>query len=314
MTTGPATAAHRVGISLAGGTPAWARDVADVPGAAVVPLGAATEGLVWTGSHDVAGLRAALDRAPGVRWVQLPSAGVDDFAAAGLLERRVTWTSAKGAYARPVAEHALALTLALLRHLPERARARSWGAQQGTSLYGAEVLVVGAGGIAQELLRLLSPFGVRATVVRRRPEPLAGAARTVTVDQLHAELATADVVVLAAALTDRSRALVGAAELARLRPGAVLVNVARGGLVDTAALGDALARGRLAGAALDVTDPEPLPDSHPLWDEPRALITPHTADTPAMVEPLLRDRVLGNVRRFVRGEELHGIVDPGAGY
>jgi phosphoglycerate dehydrogenase-like enzyme len=283
-------------------------------GAELVPLGRDTEGLVWLGFHDPAGLRDALAQAPGVRWVQLPSAGVDDFADAGLLDPAVAWTSAKGAYAQPVAEHALALTLALLRRLPERARATSWGAQAGTSLHGRTVVVVGAGGVALELVRLLEPFGTRTVVVRRRAVPVDGVHRTVTSEHLRDELRDADVVVVAAALTSGTRTLVGAAELAAMRPDAVLVNVARGPLVDTAALGAALADGRLAGAALDVTDPEPLPDGHPLWSEPRALVTPHTADTAEMVEPLLRARIVTNARRFAAGEPLEGVVDPGAGY
>ncbi|OLT54496.1 NAD(P)-dependent oxidoreductase [Cellulosimicrobium sp. CUA-896] len=301
-------------VSVAPAVPDWAAGEIAGCGAEVVPPGPATEGLVWLGFHDPAGLREALARAPRTRWVQLPSAGVDDYAEAGVLDPAITWTSAKGAYARPVAEHALALTLALLRRLHERARATSWGEQAGTSLHGLTVVVVGAGGVARELVRLLQPFGTRTVVVRRRAEPVEGADRTVTSASLHAELASADVVVVAAALTSSTRALVGAAELGAMRPEAVLVNVARGPVVDTEALGAALADGRLAGAALDVTDPEPLPDGHPLWDEPRALITPHTADTAEMVAPLLRARVATNVRRFVSGEPLEGVVDAAAGY
>jgi phosphoglycerate dehydrogenase-like enzyme len=303
-----------VRLSFAPAAPDGAADELHHRGAEVVPVGADTEGLVWLGFHDPAGLREALARAPRVRWVQLPSAGVDDFADAGVLDPAITWTSAKGAYARPVAEHALALVLALLRRLHERARATSWGQQAGTSLHGLTVVVVGAGGVARELVRLLQPFGVRTVVVRRRAEPVEGVDRTVTSANLHAELAAADVVVVAAALTSGTRALVGAPELAAMRPEAVLVNVARGPVVDSEALAAALAEGRLAGAALDVTDPEPLPDGHPLWSEPRVLITPHTADTAEMVAPLLRARIATNVRRFVAGEPLEGVVDAVAGY
>ncbi|GAB6937324.1 D-isomer specific 2-hydroxyacid dehydrogenase family protein [Isoptericola variabilis] len=245
----------------------------------------------------------------------MPSAGVDAYAEGGFFAADgVTWTSAKGAFSRPVAEHALALTLALLRHLPERARARSWGESAGTSLFGADVLVLGAGGIARTFLDLLAPFGTRNVVVRRRAEPVDGAERTVTTDHLEAELARADVVVVAAALTTQTRALLGDAELAAMRPGAVLVNIARGGLVDTDALVAALASGHLGGTAVDVTDPEPLPDGHPLWDLPTALITPHTADTAEMVAPLLRARVEENLGRFVAGQALEGVVDHAAGY
>jgi phosphoglycerate dehydrogenase-like enzyme len=303
-----------VAVSVARPGPDWLADSVAAVGGRLVPPGPDTEALLWFGG-DLADLRSALDAAPGTRWVQLPSAGVDSYADAGLLDSPgITWTSAKGAFSRPVAEHALALTLATLRHLPERARARSWGRPAGTSLFGADVLVLGAGGIARTYLDLLAPFGTRNVVVRRQAAPVPGTERTVTTDQLHAELARADVVVVAAALTTRTRALLGADELAAMRPGAVLVNIARGGLVDTDALVAALASGRLGGAALDVTDPEPLPDGHPLWDLPTVLVTPHTADTREMIEPLLRARVEENLRRFVAGETLDGVVDPVAGY
>jgi len=302
------------GITVLPEDASWAADAASAAGARLVPLGPLTEGLIWAGFHDVAGLRDALAAAPHVRWVQLPSAGVDDFMAAGLLSPGVVWTSAKGAFARPVAEHALALTLATLRHLPERARASTWGRPKGLSLFGARVLVVGAGGVATELLRLLEPFEAHTVAVRRRTTPLPCAGRTTTADHLLDELPQADVVVLAAALTAGTRALVGAAELAAMKPDAVLVNVGRGALVDTDALVDALARGSLAAAAVDVTEPEPLPDGHPLWSEPRALVTPHTADTIEMIVPLLADRITRNTRRFLAEEPLEGVVDPVAGY
>lgn len=302
------------GVSVARPGPAWLPDAVTSAGARLVPPGRDTDALLWFGGEQ-ADLRAALASAPGTRWVQLPSAGVDSYVDVGLLETPgVTWTSAKGAFSRPVAEHALALTLAALRHLPERARARSWGEPAGTSLFGAHVLVLGAGGIARTYLDLLAPFDTRNVVVRRRAEPVPGAERTVTTERLHDELARADVVVVAAALTTQTRALLGAAELSVMKPGAVLVNIARGGLVDTDALVASLASGRLGGAALDVTDPEPLPDGHPLWDLPTALVTPHTADTREMIEPLLRARVEENLRRFVAGEALDGVVDPAAGY
>ncbi|MDO8144885.1 MULTISPECIES: NAD(P)-dependent oxidoreductase [unclassified Isoptericola] len=303
----------RPAISAAPQAPDWVPDAVAAAGARLVPLGAETEGLLWFGPLGVDGLGPALSAAPEARWVQLPSAGVDAGLEAGLIDSTRTWTSAKGSFAEPVAEHALALTLAALRRLPERARTRSWGPEFGRTLYEAEVLVVGAGGIARSFLELLGPFRTRAVVVRRRPEPVDGA-RVVTSERLRDELGRADVVVLAAALTDRTRAMIGAAELAAMRPGAVLVNVARGALVDTDALVAALRSGRVGAAGLDVTDPEPLPPGHPLWELPNALVTPHTADTPEMVDPLLRRRVEENLHRFVRDEPMVGVVDPRTGY
>lgn len=309
MTGGPV-----VSVAPDGPTATWATDVLDAAGIPVEGVGAATEGLVWVGFHDPHGIARVLNQAPSTRWVQLPSAGVDDFHRAGVLDPSRVWTSAKGAYAAPVAEHALALTLALLRHLPERVRATTWGSQAGTTLRGARTVVVGAGGVARETVRLFAALGAETVVVRRQSGPVAGASRTVTHDRLRAELAEADVVVLAAALTDGTRAMIGAGELAALPERAIVVNVGRGALIDTDALVHALATGRLTGAGLDVTDPEPLPDSHPLWAQPRALITPHTADTWDMVRPLLGERIAENARRFREGEPLVGVIDARAGY
>jgi len=275
---------------------------------------ARADALVWLNPGDLDGLRAALSAASNARWVQLPFAGVEQVAAAGLFDPAREWTSAKGAYAQPVAEHALALALAGLRLLPRRITARSWGTQGGTSLYDQPVTILGGGGITARLLELLAPLRVTATVVRRHPDPLPGAARTVGQDGLHQALAGALVVFVALALTPDTRGIIGASELAAMRPDAWLVNVARGGHVDTAALVAALTAGGIAGAALDVTDPEPLPDGHPLWQLDNCIITPHTADTTEMIVPLLARRVEENVARFAAGEPLVGLVSPSLGY
>ncbi|RPE82268.1 phosphoglycerate dehydrogenase-like enzyme [Curtobacterium sp. PhB137] len=287
-------------------------------GGTVAPLDADTRGLVWLDPRDPSGLADALDAAPGIGWVQLPFAGVDAFA--HLIQEhgdRVLFTSAKGAYAEPVAEHALALTLGTLRVLQKRARAHSWATEpEGVSLYGRNVVVIGAGGIALEYIRLLAPFDVDVTVVRRSADPVAGASRTVTTDQLDEVLPDADVVMIAAAMTSGTAKLFGERQFAIMKPSARLVNIARGGLVDTDALVEALRTGAIAAAGLDVTDPEPLPDGHPLWSEPGAVITPHQADTPEMVAPLLAERVRLNTTAFLdgSGEGFVGVVDPVAGY
>ena len=287
-------------------------------GGMVAPLSEATRGIVWLSYGHVDELAATLDAHPGVEWVQLPYAGVDAFS--GILRDyadhdRLLWTSAKGAYSEPVAEHALALVLATLRALPQKSRASTWAEKKsGFSLYGLRVVLVGAGGIALEILRILEPFRVDVTVVRRSPDPLEGAARTVTASDLHAVLPDADVVILAAASTDDTKHLIGAPELALLKPTAVLVNIARGPLVDQDALVEALRAGELWGAGLDVTDPEPLPADHALWSEPACIITSHAADTPPMTGPLLANRITVNTRAFVEGGTFTGIVDPKAGY
>ncbi len=292
-------------------------------GAAVIEGGGVTvgpfdapDGVVWmdiTSSH-LDELREVLRGSPSVRWVQLPLAGVERVLDAGLFDHSRVWTSAKGVFAEPVAEHALALTLAGLRHFRARARATSWGEAAGTSLYDQPVTVVGGGGIAAALLKLLAPFRCEVTVVRRTPVPVPGARVTLGPEQLLESLAGASVVVLTLALTPQSRGIIGHEALAVMRGDAWLVNVARGGLVETEALVEALKGGTIGGAALDVTDPEPLPRGHPLWDLPNCLITPHTADTPEIVEKLLTRRIAENVRRFACGDELLGLVDVDLGY
>jgi phosphoglycerate dehydrogenase-like enzyme len=283
-------------------------------GGTVNELSDDTRGLIWRNFGDGRSLAAVLDSHPAIGWVQLPLAGVERFRQTMADHPHVLWTSAKGAFAQPVAEHALALALALLRQLPRRILATSWGESGGTSLYGLRVLIVGAGGIAHELISLLKPFGVTIDVVRRGPGDVPGADRTLTAEHFLDVLPEADVVVIAAAATAETLNLGGETELRIMKDTAVLVNIARGSLVDTDALAGALASRQIAGAGLDVTQPEPLPEGHPLWEEPLVIITPHTADTPEMVEPLLAERVRANVTAFMGDGRFEGIVDPVAGY
>src|SRR5450755_1361427 len=186
---------------------------------------ATADAVVWLDPADIDGLRSALATATSARWIQLPFAGVERVAAAGLLEPDRIWTSAKGAYAEPVAEHALALALAGLRSLRQRITARSWGKPAGESLYDEPVTILGGGGIAASLLKLLAPFRAPVTVVRRSTDPVRGAARTLPRDRLPEALADARVVFLALALTPATERIIGPAELAAMPPGGWLVNV-----------------------------------------------------------------------------------------
>lgn len=266
---------------------------------------------------DSAVIEATLAANPDVRWVQLPYAGVETFIPVARKYPAVTFTSAKGIYAPPVAEHALALTLALLRHLPERIRATSWGQSFGTTLNGTNVVIVGGGGIGQELVRLFSVWDTTITVVRRRAQPVAGAHRTVTTDQLDDVLPEADVVVVAAAATPQTDQMFTAKQFELLPQDAVFVNIARGSLVATDDLVEALANRSIRGAGLDVTDPEPLPDGHPLWAAKNCIITPHTADTPEMVIALLDERIIRNLKLLADGktpDTFEGLIDVETGY
>jgi len=292
----------------------WARAAVEAAGARVVDP-ADAEVLLFLAPDDTEGLTRALKDAPDAKWVQLPWAGIEAFVAAGVLDPSRIWTCGKGVYAEPVAEHALALALAGLRDLPQRVRATTWEAQGGVSLYDGKATILGGGGITECLLQLLKPMRTDVTVVRRdTASPLEGAARVVGPEHLHEALGDTDAVFLALALTPETRGVIDAAALRAMQSHAWLVNVARGAHVVTDDLVVALREGWIGGAGLDVTDPEPLPDGHPLWDLPNCLVTPHTANSLEMGLPLLAKRVTDNLRRYADGLPLVGLVDLDAGY
>ena len=283
-----------------------------VAGAQPCRLDSSVSGLVWNDYSRPQLLSDTLAANPQLEWVQLPYAGVDAFA--DIIARPIRFTSAKGAYAEPVAEHALALCLALGRAIPQRVRAREWGEKFAASLYDSTVLVIGAGGIAQEFLRLVQPFRAKTIVVRNGSQPLQLASETHELASLSELLPLADFVVVAAALTPQTVGLINAANLKLMKPSAYLVNIARGAHVVLPDLLVALRDSQIAGAALDVTDPEPLPAGHPAWDEPKLIITPHTADTPEQVEVLLAARVEANAKAFLGKGPWIGEVSKTLGY
>lgn len=289
----------------------WIDDAVTAGGGSLCDPADATA-VVWTHPADPDGLEALLAEHPAIDWVQLPWAGVEPYR--HLVDGDRRWSCAKEVYGPPVAEHAFALLLAGFRQLHRYARATSWTKGEGRNLTGARITILGGGGIARSFIELVAPFEPVITVVRQRPEPLDGVDRVVGTDGLHDALRGADALVLALPLVDATRGIIGAEELALLAPGAWVVNVARGEHVDTDALLAALESGHLGGAGLDVTDPEPLPDGHPLWAHPDVIITPHTANTAAMAEPLLHARIRANVAAYRDGRPLEGPIDPDLGY
>ena len=254
-----------------------------------------------------------LDRAPRLRFIQSIGAGTDQFPTTALAERGIRLASARGVNARAVAEHAMALILALSRRLPEardNQKRRHWRqmigdpARREDEIGGKTLLVVGLGQIGDRLARLAKAFDMRVLGLRRDPARGPGAADAVhPLAHFAALLPEADIVVLACPLTTETENLVDAAAFRRMKPSAHLVNVARGRIVDEAALVAALTAGRIAGAGIDVTADEPLAPGSPLWGMEAVLITPHTAGETRRYEDNVLEILLDNLSRLRRGEE-----------
>jgi phosphoglycerate dehydrogenase-like enzyme len=296
---------------LPASSPSWVTDAVIRGGAQVVDVATASA-LVWTAARDANGLREVLNENPHIEWVQVPFAGIENFVS--IIDDSRIWTCGKGVYAEPVAEHAVALALAGMRNIAAYARAAEWTGPAGRNLLGAAVTIVGGGGITESLIRLLTAFRCNITVVRRTVEHIEGADTVVGPDNLIDALVGADVVFLALSLTPETVGLIGRPELEIMEPHAWIVNVARGAHIVTADLVWALENGVIGGAALDVTDPEPLPADHPLWALPNCIITPHVGNTPEMAIPLLSERISLNVERYLNDDTLIGLVDPRYGY
>jgi phosphoglycerate dehydrogenase-like enzyme len=248
----------------------------------------------------------AFDRLTALRVVQLLTAGVDTWV--GRVPGSVTLCDARGVHTSATAEWAATAILAYVRDFPHFARSQArgeWAYRRTDELAGKRVLIVGAGSIGDGIADRLRPFDVSLTLVARRAR-----AGVHGVDELPELLPRADIVVLTVPLTDSTIGLVDGDFLAAMRDGALLVNAARGRVVDTAALTLELVKGRL-GAALDVTDPEPLPAGDPLWQLPNVLLTPHVAASVGGVLVRAYALVGDQVRRYVAGEPLLNVVTEG---
>lgn len=260
-----------------------------------------------------------------LEWVHVTAAGVGSVLFPEMVESPVVLTNSRGMHATSMAEHTLAVILAFARklHLARDAQLeRRWtqeslwrDAPEIRDLAGSTLGLVGLGAVGSAIAVRARALGLRVLAVRRHPaaDP-APADEQWGPDGLSRLLAAADWVVLATALTAETRRLIGANELERMRPGAVLVNLGRGSLVDETALVAALARGRIAGAALDVFEEEPLPAESPLWSMPHVIVTPHVSG----VGPRYWERALelfaDNLERFLGGRPLMNVVDKRAGY
>lgn len=264
------------------------------------------------------GLADAVRANPGLRWVQATAAGAGEQVGAAQLTdeelARVIVTSGAGIHATPLAEFALFGMLAFAKDLPRMLadqRARRWGHYPVAELSGRTLLIVGLGQIGAQVARLAAAFGMRVVGLNRT-----GSGDHPHVDELDRidalgdRLPEADAIVISLPLTPQTTGLLDATAIARIKPGATLVNVGRGGVLDEPALIDALRSGRLAGAALDVFAIEPLAADSPLWELPNVLVSPHTAGLSVYENERLVSLFVENLRRYLRGEDLLNRVDP----
>ena len=258
--------------------------------------------------------------APNLRFVQAIGSGVGQYVASHLPEGGIVLANGAGIGAPPIAEWVLARILQILKLLPvhdANARDHRWESALGSNLQGKSVSIIGLGAIGREVARRCRAFGVHLLGVRRRGQLGASDPDVDEVygpDALHSVLGRSDVVVVAAPGTDATGNMFDSAAFAAMRPGSVFVNVARGTLVDEAALIRALASGHLRGAAIDVARTEPLPADDPLWDAPNLLISPHSSTSGEGYADRSFALFCTNLAHLVAGEPLVNVVDLSGGY
>lgn len=269
--------------------------------------------------------KEAVARATPLRWLHCSGHAVGHFPLVELGGRGITVTNSRGIQAVPIAEHVMACLLALARRLPQTLRdqqERAWRPNELTGeaspwlLASRTIGVIGVGTLGEAIAVRARAFGMRVIGMRRNPARgmPAGFEQIVGPSDRDRLLADADVVVVAAPLTGETRQLLDAAAIAAMKPGAIVINVARGELIDEAALADALEAGRLGGAALDVFAHEPLPSDSPLWSLPNVIVTPHNSGFRSGHFDAVIDLFEENLKRFERGVELLNVVDLQIGY
>jgi phosphoglycerate dehydrogenase-like enzyme len=279
-----------------------------------------------------------LARAPRLAWVHSATAGVERVLTPGSRQRDLLITNARGVFSRPIAEYVLMMILAVSRRLPqllELQRERTWQPLEGAELSDVTVGIVGLGSIGRAVATLATAFGCRVIATRRRSEAGAAAAphgeppqdearpgagstgEGLVLDQVLGPdglTAESDFVVLAAPLTPTTEGLIDGPALEAMKPGAWLINVARGRLVDERALLRALREGHIGGAILDTFRDEPLPPSSPFYDMDNVIVTPHTSWSSGRVLDRSVELFCANLRRYAAGQPLVNVVDPAAGY
>jgi phosphoglycerate dehydrogenase-like enzyme len=262
-------------------------------------------------------LAAAIRENAGIRWVQAMAAGAgEQVAATGLTEdelRRVVFTSASGVHAVPLAEFAMMGLLVFRRSVPrlvESARERVWRDHEPVAeLRGATALIVGVGAIGREIARLCQAFGMHVVGVRRRPGDEDHVDEMYGPDELGRLVAEADAVIVTLPHTPGTARMIDREMVESMRPGAIFVNVGRGGVVDEEALAAALADRRIAGAALDVFETEPLPRESPLWSLPNVIVSPHSAALSVHENERIVELFCDNIGRYLDGRPLRSRID-----
>jgi phosphoglycerate dehydrogenase-like enzyme len=258
--------------------------------------------------------------APNLQWIQAVGSGIGQFAASRLEDGDITLTNAAGVGAPSIAEFVVGMIVAAWKDFPVLAqlqRDRNWAMHYGRLIMGSTVGIIGLGGIGAAVAQRIKPFGVEVLAIRRRYEPGMTAPNVDELfgpDALHDVLARSDTVVLAAAGTPETENLMGAAELAAMKPGSVFVNVARGSMVDEPALIAALESGHLRAVATDVAREEPLPPDNPLWDAPNLIVSPHSSASQDRYFDMVFDLFIDNLGKYVAGEPLRNVIDLSKGY
>jgi phosphoglycerate dehydrogenase-like enzyme len=259
-----------------------------------------------------------LAAAPSVKWVHLSSAGVERALFPEMAAHPAVLTNARGVAAVSIAEHAFALILAFTRRLPVALRnqqAQRWEHAELLEICGQTMGIVGLGRVGREVARRAAAFGLRVLAVDvNTANPPAEVASLWPIERLDDLCAEADIVVNCTPHTPRTERMIGRAQFARMKPSALFANVSRGKVVDQEALVAALQEGRIAGAALDVVDPEPLPPESPLWSMENVILTAHSATRSQHLWQRLHDLFCENLRRYVAGEPLLNVVDKQAGF
>ena len=286
------------------------------------PAAEVTKELVWKADVILGNVPAdMIQNSPNLRWLQLNNAGTEGYCTPGVLPEEAILTNATGTYGMAISEHMLAMLFMLQKRLDtyyQQQKNHNWKKQEHMMVVeGSTTLVIGLGDIGTAFAEKMHAMGSRVLGIRRTMQPKPDAVESqYTMEHLHELLPQADVVALSLPAWKETQGVIGKEELKLMKKTTVILNVGRGSAIDTDALSDALYTGEIFGAGLDVTDPEPLPPDHPIWNAPHTIITPHVSgryDLPATLEKIW-NLILDNLERWEKGRDLKNVIDLSTGY